>query len=56
MFQAVLNSTTEEKFNSTVRAMKDPAMVAQLYFCGTLEKPHRCQDILSKGFAAEGKK
>jgi hypothetical protein len=52
--QAVLPGSVEEKFNKTIRAMSDPSMVAQLYFCGSLEKPHRCEEILGSGFSIDG--
>ena len=36
-------------------SLKDPAMVIDLYYCGTLERPHRIKDILKNGFTEEGR-
>ncbi|KAK7503980.1 hypothetical protein BaRGS_00004712 [Batillaria attramentaria] len=51
--KAVLPSSVQEKFQNRVLTLADPEMVTQLYFCGTLEKPHRCQEVLRTGFSQD---
>ena len=36
-------------------SLKDPTMVIDLYYCGTLERPSRIKEILKSGFAEEGR-
>ncbi|KAJ8305913.1 hypothetical protein KUTeg_016458 [Tegillarca granosa] len=49
--KATLSEAYQEEYKNRNKQLKDPSMVADLYFCGTLEHPERIQDILKYGFA-----
>ncbi|KAL8580354.1 hypothetical protein ACOMHN_037453 [Nucella lapillus] len=51
--KATLSVSVQERFQKQVQSLQDPNMVTHLYFCGTLEKPFRCQEILTTGFATD---
>lgn len=43
-----------EKYREQIKKMKDPSLIADLYFCGGLEHPERLNDILKYGFKESG--
>jgi len=42
-------------YRDKIKSLKDPLMVLELYFCGTLEHPDRIKEILKNGFSEGGK-
>ena len=38
-----------------MKTLKDPTMVIDLYYCGTLERPQKIKEILKNGFSEDGK-
>ena len=38
-----------------MKMLKDPTMVIDLYYCGSLERPHRIKEILKNGFSQDGR-
>ncbi|PVD23579.1 hypothetical protein C0Q70_16851 [Pomacea canaliculata] len=53
VIKASLPQNIIERFHKTLKSMANPDFVTQLYFCGTLEKPHRCTQVLKTGFLQE---
>ncbi|XP_076440293.1 uncharacterized protein LOC143279885 isoform X2 [Babylonia areolata] len=53
IIKAMLPGRLQERFSCQTQSLRDPSMVTHLYYCGTLEKPHRCQELLSAGFSTE---
>jgi hypothetical protein len=54
-WQAILNPKAKERFSDKVALLWDPNLVTRLYYCGSLENPHRLGEILRNGFTQEGK-
>ena len=54
IFQAPDIPTLNSQFQESIENMEDPNMVTELYYCGSLEKPSRLQQILKEGFKDEG--
>ncbi|XP_022317726.2 uncharacterized protein LOC111120953 isoform X2 [Crassostrea virginica] len=48
--KATLSDSYIEKYREQIKKMKDPSLIADLYFCGGLEHPERLNDILKYGF------
>ncbi|XP_056020294.1 uncharacterized protein LOC125668607 isoform X2 [Ostrea edulis] len=48
--KATLSELYVEKYREQIKIMKDPSLIADLYFCGGLEHPKRLNDILKHGF------
>ncbi|XP_077981958.1 uncharacterized protein LOC144436965 [Glandiceps talaboti] len=42
-----------EAFQTTKHNLTDPSMCTRLYYCGSLERPHRLQKILKNGFSEQ---
>merc|ERR1719394_1418284 len=47
------NPNLRSLFEDYTARMQDPAMVTELYYCGSLERPSRLPDILKNGFSEE---
>ncbi|XP_060552114.1 uncharacterized protein LOC132713503 isoform X3 [Ruditapes philippinarum] len=48
--KALVPEKTKKAYRAKVQSLKDPLMVLDLYFCGTLEHPERIKEILKEGF------
>jgi hypothetical protein len=53
--QALVPEKTKKAYRAKVQSLKDPLMVLDLYFCGTLEHPERIKEILKEGFTERGR-
>ncbi|XP_070563824.1 uncharacterized protein [Ptychodera flava] len=42
-----------EQYKARVRNLTDPSMCTKMYYCGSLERPHRLQQILKNGFTEQ---
>ena len=54
-FQALVSDKVKKAHREKMRTLKDPTMVIDMYYCGTLERPHRIKEILKNGFSEEGR-
>ena len=54
-FQALLSDKVRKAHKEKMLTLKDPTMVIDLYYCGTLERPERIKDILKNGFTEDGR-
>lgn len=48
--KATLTDSYVEKYREQIKRMKEPTLIADLYFCGGLEHPERLNDIIKHGF------
>ncbi|XP_062613962.1 uncharacterized protein LOC134275707 isoform X1 [Saccostrea cucullata] len=48
--KATLSDSYVEKYREQIKQMKEPSLIADLYFCGGLEHPERLNDVLKHGF------
>ena len=44
----------KENFNRRLHRLHNSDLVAEMYYCGSLEKPTRIPEILKHGFSEEG--
>ena len=55
MLQALVGEKVKKAHREKMKTLKDPTMVIDLYYCGTLERPQKIKEILKNGFSEDGK-